>query len=60
MYHIHCLMKLDEADLNELLTTELTEDERIDVAAIRILKGQHGAFIEPAKGSEFRLCSAMK
>ena len=45
----HYLMKLDEADLNELLTTDLTDDERFDVVAIRILKEHMEAFIELAK-----------
>ena len=43
------LMQLDAAELEELLATDLTEDEKIDVVAIRILKERMGAFMELAK-----------
>lgn len=42
-------MELDVTELEELLITDLTDDERFDVVAIRILKEHMGAFIELAK-----------
>ena len=49
MEYIQCLMQLDVETLNKMLETDLTDDERIDVVAIRILKEYKRAFEELAK-----------
>lgn len=47
--HIQDLMELDVETLGNMLETDLTEDERIDVAAVRILKKYRRTFEELAK-----------
>jgi len=49
MEYMHSLMQLDVETLNKMLETDITEDERIDVTAIRILKEYKRAFEELAK-----------
>ena len=49
MEYMHSLMQLYVETLNKMLETDLTEDERIDVTAISILKEYRRAFEELAK-----------
>lgn len=43
------LMELEETELDVLLSTDLTDNERIDAVAVRILKKHRRVFEELAK-----------
>lgn len=43
------LMELEETELDVLLSTDLTDNERIDAVAVRILKKRRRVFEELAK-----------